>query len=87
MVREVGKGRKIACVLFVLISFIAVDPSALAQSREISLGSDSFYWQFRNINDATWHKATVPGTVHTDLLNNTMIPDPYFVIMKVRCSG
>jgi beta-mannosidase len=26
---------------------------------------------------APWHKAAVPGTVHTDLLANKLIPDPY----------
>jgi len=26
---------------------------------------------------ASWHTATVPGTVHTDLLANKLIPDPY----------
>ena len=26
---------------------------------------------------AGWHAATVPGTVHTDLLANKLIPDPY----------
>jgi beta-mannosidase len=26
---------------------------------------------------ASWHAATVPGTVHTDLLANKAIPDPY----------
>jgi beta-mannosidase len=26
---------------------------------------------------ATWHAATVPGTVHTDMLANKLVPDPY----------
>jgi len=26
---------------------------------------------------ASWHKATVPGSVHTDLLAHALIPDPY----------
>ena len=25
-----------------------------------------------------WHRATVPGTVHTDLMANGLIADPYF---------
>src|SRR5205085_2761225 len=28
--------------------------------------------------DKEWLPATVPGTVHTDLLNNKKIPDPFF---------
>ena len=27
---------------------------------------------------STWHPATVPGTVHTDLLTNDLIPDPFW---------
>ncbi len=25
-----------------------------------------------------WYEATVPGCVHTDLLNNSIIEDPYY---------
>ncbi|MDW7690846.1 glycoside hydrolase family 2 protein [Flammeovirgaceae bacterium SG7u.111] len=35
-------------------------------------------WQFRNVGNDTWSSATVPGTVHTDLLNNNEIEDPYY---------
>lgn len=35
-------------------------------------------WQFRNINENTWYPATVPGTIHTDLLANQRIPDPFY---------
>lgn len=35
-------------------------------------------WQFRKTGSARWYKATVPGTVHTDLLQNKLIPDPFF---------
>jgi beta-mannosidase len=36
------------------------------------------HWQFRKIGDATWLPATIPGTVHTDLLANQRIEDPFF---------
>jgi beta-mannosidase len=36
------------------------------------------HWQFRKIGDATWLPATIPGTVHTDLLANKRIEDPFF---------
>ena len=36
------------------------------------------HWQFRKQGESIWYKATVPGTVHTDLLNNKLIPDPYY---------
>ena len=35
-------------------------------------------WQFKNATDKEWLPATVPGTVHTDLLANKKIPDPNY---------
>jgi beta-mannosidase len=35
-------------------------------------------WQFRAVWESSWLSATVPGTVHTDLLNNNIIDDPFF---------
>ena len=35
-------------------------------------------WQFRQSNIGEWLPATIPGTVHTDLLNNQIIEDPYY---------
>ena len=35
-------------------------------------------WKFRKVGDSTWSNATVPGTVHTDLLNNKQIKDPFY---------
>jgi beta-mannosidase len=34
-------------------------------------------WQFSKLNTGSWYEAEVPGTVHTDLLNNKLIPDPF----------
>jgi beta-mannosidase len=39
---------------------------------------NNLHWQFRKKGDLFWRYATVPGTVHTDLLANQFIPDPYF---------
>lgn len=54
--------------------------AAGAQRKFISL---NYGWEFRQrLNDsvaqATWHPAQVPGVLHTDLLVNKLIPDPYF---------
>lgn len=35
-------------------------------------------WQFRKAGDSEWLQAKVPGCVHTDLLDNQKIPDPFF---------
>ena len=39
-------------------------------------------WKFKQVRGYNWYPATVPGVVHTDLLNNQLIEDPFF-----RCSG
>ncbi|WP_217651621.1 beta-mannosidase [Mariniphaga anaerophila] len=35
-------------------------------------------WTFRQLNEGEWLPATVPGTVHTDLMKNGIIEDPYY---------
>ena len=35
-------------------------------------------WEFRKVGDSSWSRATVPGTVHTDLLNDKQINDPFY---------
>ena len=46
-----------------------------AQNISIELNKN---WQFKNQKDLRWNKATVPGTVHTDLLANKIIADPFY---------
>lgn len=41
-------------------------------------------WQFNQQGTAKWYPAQVPGTVHTDLLNNKLIPDPYYRDNEVK---
>lgn len=35
-------------------------------------------WKFRQARLANWYPATVPGVLHTDLLQNKIIEDPFF---------
>lgn len=35
-------------------------------------------WKFRQVGKDSWHKASVPGTVHQDLLANNIIEDPFY---------
>ena len=35
-------------------------------------------WQFHEVGKTDWHDATVPGCVHTDLLANKLIDDPFY---------
>lgn len=35
-------------------------------------------WEMRRMDQDKWYKATVPGTVYTDLLDNGLMEDPYY---------
>ncbi|MGM9688835.1 MAG: glycoside hydrolase family 2 protein, partial [Alloprevotella sp.] len=35
-------------------------------------------WKFKQVRLTNWYPATVPGVVHTDLLDNGIIEDPFF---------
>lgn len=47
-----------------------------SQNKERNLSREQ--WTFRKVSDANWLPAKVPGTVHTDLLANKVIPNPFF---------
>lgn len=54
-------------------SLIAVGADASVSCRDINDG-----WRFRQGRGEIWYPATVPGTVHTDLMANEIIEDPFF---------
>ena len=35
-------------------------------------------WEFRSPDGKDWVKANIPGNIHLDLINNELIPDPFF---------
>src|SRR6267142_4613165 len=49
-------------------------PTDLSKIRTPLLTS----WQFREAGKDTWYPASVPGCVHTDLLGNKLIDDPFY---------
>jgi len=57
-----------------LILLILVQPIS-AQNISIEINKN---WKFHKAGEGKWFNATVPGTVHTDLLANKLIPDPFF---------
>ncbi|MBD8082770.1 beta-mannosidase [Chryseobacterium caseinilyticum] len=59
-------------ILFALF-FIQTFISAQFSERNISAEQ----WQFKNAKDNKWLTATVPGTVHLDLMDHKIISDPY----------
>ena len=50
-------------------------PATHIQSLESKSGCISNDWQFQY--QGQWYPATVPGNIHTDLLANNLIPDPF----------
>lgn len=50
--------------------------SVFGQTSYRNLSTEN--WTFNKQNEAKKHKATIPGTVHTDLFQNKLIPDPFF---------
>lgn len=65
------KINRIITLLLVAIQFSMMDAHPLQQF--IHEG-----WTFRQARGTNWYPATVPGVVHTDLLNNGLIEDPFY---------
>ena len=73
--------------LFFLLSasifLLLVSPLCAAATGEPSSQALNAGWQFRAVGTTDkaevqqWHPAQVPGVVHTDLLRNNLIPDPF----------
>jgi len=55
--------------------FCLVQNIIFAQFSERNLSSEK--WVFKNSKENNWFTASVPGTVHLDLMNHKIIPDPY----------
>lgn len=58
---------------FVFISLAMLNAASLPVQHELNSA-----WEFKQARLSNWHPATVPGVVHTDLLNNKLIEDPFF---------
>ena len=63
-----------------LLPLIVVNgqPSGGAPSSGKTVMDIDAGWQFREAGKTDWHTATVPGCVHTDLLANKLIEDPFY---------
>lgn len=66
---------------FLLVAFIGlfavVEASAQAPALLARTSLDAG-WRFREASKDQWYPATVPGCVHTDLLENKLIEDPFY---------
>ena len=59
--------------IFFALFFIQIFINAQFSERNLS----SEKWQFKNSKENSWLIATIPGTVHLDLMNNKLIANPY----------
>ena len=61
-----------------LLSFILLSLLCYACKPEATLQTIRTPWQFSEAKHNNWKPATVPGTIHTDLMANGIIPDPFY---------
>ena len=59
--------------VFIFLVFVAFNAEAQTITLPLTKG-----WQFSKQGENKWYAAQVPGTIHTDLLYNKLIPDPYY---------
>ncbi|NRS89275.1 beta-mannosidase [Flavobacterium sp. 7E] len=59
-------------VLLVLLCVVSCHkiPNTINQNLDTN-------WSFKSVQDSLWMPATVPGSVHTDLISNGIIEDPF----------
>lgn len=59
----------------IFFAFLFIQNLIFAQLSERNLSSEK--WQFKNSKETSWLTASVPGTVHLDLMSNKIISDPF----------
>ncbi len=67
-------------VIFVLTSavFFSLWGCSSKENNQMVIKELDGAWSFRQSSETDWLPATVPGTVHTDLMANGKIEDPFF---------
>ncbi|MGL5272656.1 MAG: glycoside hydrolase family 2 protein, partial [Phocaeicola sp.] len=61
------------CFLFLQAILLTSNIAAQVYTKNINEG-----WKFKQARLDNWYDATVPGVVHTDLLDNAIIEDPFY---------
>lgn len=66
-------------ILLFLTAFAAIFVSCQTSPESLSIKKEILAdWEFKQAGTNEWMSATVPGTVHTDLMANGKIEDPFF---------
>jgi hypothetical protein len=64
--------------LFRIVALLLLLGLHKAQAQTHTRLLDKADWKFKKPSETSWLPATVPGTVHTDLFANKIIPDPFY---------
>lgn len=68
-----------------LVSFLSMVASFSQSKKEnISMRTIAENWTFKEVNGTYAGKATIPGTIHTDLLFNKLIEDPFYRVNEKK---
>src|SRR5436190_6357913 len=65
-------------VLLLIVASANSQPSAGRSASAKLVIPINTGWRFREAGKDSWHTATVPGCVHTDLLTHNLIDDPFY---------
>lgn len=65
-------------LLLILSGLLTLSCSKLTQLSPLEKVEITQGWKFKQADSGEWLAATVPGTVHTDLLANKKIEDPFY---------
>lgn len=67
------------CAPVVFIFLLTFTGCSLKQSHQQVITRELHSkWEFKKDSAATWYPAKVPGTVHTDLYRDKLIPNPFY---------
>ena len=64
--------------LIILISFFLLNKNNIMAQKSVEIISLPSAWQMHETTSDKWIPAVVPGCVHSDLLRNKLIPEPYY---------
>lgn len=64
--------------LFLAMAFAVASLAIFSADAAVATRKLHDNWRFRQGRSEIWYPATVPGTVHTDLMANEIIEDPFF---------
>jgi len=65
-------------LVLIFLQFSQFSYSIDKDTSSVSVININSNWTFSQSGKNNWYPASIPGCVHTDLLNNKLIPDPFY---------